>query len=163
MFTSRRASVLTKSLRLNCCPRTEPLRDFSATARKVTVCSTPLASIILNSLSLNSESKFAAIDKGITGVQDWKTNIDKQRLELKQNTAKQIREAEKYAFENMPNDETAKARILKDLAKYKDQMLMNERLVRNGAISPEENLIFFKTVSKHLKYMQIWSIILTKN
>ena len=90
------------------------------------------------------ESKFAAIDKGITGVQDWKTNIDKQRLELKQNTAKQIREAEKYAFENMPNDETAKARILKDLAKYKDQMLMNERLVRNGAISPEENLIFFQ-------------------
>ena len=64
--------------------------------------------------------------------------------ELKQNTAKQIREAEKYAFENMPNDETAKARILKDLAKYKDQMLMNERLVRNGAISPEEILYFSK-------------------
>ena len=74
------------------------------------------------------ESKFGVIDKGITGVQDWKTNIDKQRLELKQNTAKQIREAEKYAFENMPNDETAKARILKDLAKYKDQNV-NERKV----------------------------------
>ena len=87
------------------------------------------------------ESKFAVIDEGIKDVKAWKDNIDKQRLELKQNTAKQIREAEKYAFENMPNNETAKARILKDLAKYKDQMLMNERLVRNGAISPEENLI----------------------
>jgi len=90
------------------------------------------------------ESKFAAIDKGIKDVKAWKDNIDKQRLELKQNTAKQIREAEKYAFENMPNSETAKTRVLADLAKYKDQMLMNERLVRNGSISPEENLIFFE-------------------
>lgn len=90
------------------------------------------------------ESKFAAIDKGIKGVNDWKNNIDKQRLELKQNTATQVREAEKYAYENMPQDETAKTRILADLSKYKDQMLMNERLVRNGAIKPEENLIFFE-------------------
>ena len=44
----------------------------------------------------------------------------------------------------MPNSETAKTRVLADLAKYKDQMLMNERLVRNGSISPEENLIFFE-------------------
>ena len=27
------------------------------------------------------EGKLAAIDKGIKDVQDWKTNIDKQRLE----------------------------------------------------------------------------------
>lgn len=90
------------------------------------------------------ESKFAAIDKGLKDVKDWKDNIDKQRLDLKTKTAEQIREAEKYAFENMPNSETAKTRILADLAKYKDQMLMNERLVRNGAIPPEENLIFFQ-------------------
>lgn len=90
------------------------------------------------------EDKFAAIDKGIKGINDWKTDIEEQRLDLKKNTAEQIREAEKYAYENMPNDETAKARILSDLAKYKDQMLMNERLVRNGAIPPEENLIFFE-------------------
>jgi len=34
------------------------------------------------------ESKFAAIDKGIKDVQDWKANIDKQRLDLKKTTAK---------------------------------------------------------------------------
>ena len=96
------------------------------------------------------ESKFAAIDKGIKGVKDWKTNIDKERLELKQNTAKQIREAEKQAYDNMPSSETAQSKVLEALAKYKDQMLMNERLVRNGAIPPEENLIFLKTENKHL-------------
>lgn len=90
------------------------------------------------------EDKFAAIDKGIEGINTWKTNIEQERLDLKKNTAQQIREAEKYAYENMPNDETAKARILADLAKYKDQMLTNEKLVRNGAIPPEENLIFFE-------------------
>jgi hypothetical protein len=90
------------------------------------------------------EGKLAAIDKGIKGVQDWKANIDKQRLELKQNTAKQIREAELKAYENMPSDETAQAKVLEGLAKYKDQMLMNERLVRNGSVPPEENLIFFE-------------------
>lgn len=90
------------------------------------------------------EGKLAAIDKGIKGVQDWKANIDKQRLELKQTTAKQIREAELKAYENMPSDETAQAKVLEGLAKYKNQMLTNERLVRNGAVPPEENLIFFE-------------------
>lgn len=90
------------------------------------------------------EGKLAAIDKGIIGVQAWKANIDKQRLELKQNTAKQIREAELKAYENMPSDETAQAKVLEGLAKYKNQMLTNERLVRNGSVPPEENLIFFE-------------------
>ena len=90
------------------------------------------------------EGKLAAIDKGIKGVQDWKANIDKQRLELKQNTAKQIREAELKVYENMPSDETAQAKVLEGLAKYKDQMLINERLVRNGSVDPNENLIFFE-------------------
>ena len=90
------------------------------------------------------EGKLAAIDKGIKGVQDWKANIDKQRLELKQNTAKQIREAELKVYENMPSDETAQAKVLEGLAKYKDQMLINERLVRNGSVPPQENLIFFE-------------------
>jgi hypothetical protein len=88
------------------------------------------------------EGKLAAIDKGIKDVQDWKTNIDNQRLELKQLTAKTIREAEKKAYENMPNDETAQAKVLEALSKYKDQLLMNQRLVQNGAIKPEDNLIF---------------------
>jgi len=90
------------------------------------------------------EGKLAAIDKGIKGVQDWKANIDKQRLELKQTTAKQIREAELKVYENMPSDETAQAKVLEGLAKYKDQMLINERLVRNGSVPPQENLIFFE-------------------
>ena len=88
------------------------------------------------------EGKLAAIDKGIKDVQDWKTNIDKQRLELKQLTANTIREAEKKAYDNMPNDETAQAKVLEALSKYKDQLLMNQRLVQNGAIKPEDNLIF---------------------
>jgi hypothetical protein len=90
------------------------------------------------------EGKLAAIDKGIKGVQDWKANIDKQRLELKQNTAKQIREAELKVYENMPSDETAQTKVLEGLAKYRDQMLINERLVQNGSIDPNENLIFFE-------------------
>ena len=88
------------------------------------------------------EGKLAAIDKGIKGVQDWKDNIDKQRLELKTLTANTIRDAEKKAYENMPNDETAQAKVLEALSKYKDQLLMNQRLVQNGAIKPEDNLIF---------------------
>ena len=99
------------------------------------------------------ESKFAAIDKGILGVKNWKTNIDKERLELKQNTAKQIREAEKQAYDNMPSSETAQSKVLEALAKYKDQMLMNERLVRNGAIPPEENLIFFENGKQTFNYL----------
>ena len=90
------------------------------------------------------EGTLAAIDKGIKGVQDWKTNIDKQRLELKQNTAKQIRDAEKKVYENMPSDETAQAKVLEGLEVYKTQMLMNQKLVQNGAIDPGENLIFFE-------------------
>ena len=90
------------------------------------------------------EGTLAAIDKGIKGVQDWKTNIDKQRLELKQNTAKQIRDAEKLVYENMPSDETAQAKVLEGLEVYKTQMLMNQKLVQNGAIDPGENLIFFE-------------------
>jgi hypothetical protein len=90
------------------------------------------------------EGKLAAIDKGIKGVQDWKANIDKQRLELKQNTAKQIREAELKVYENMPSDETAQTKVLEGLAKYRDQMLINQRLVQNGSINPNENLIFFE-------------------
>ena len=90
------------------------------------------------------EGKLAAIDKGIQGVQDWKTNIDTQRLKLKQDTAKQLREAELKVYENMPSDETAQAKVLEGLAKYKDQMLINERLVRNGSVPPQENLIFFE-------------------
>ena len=88
------------------------------------------------------EGKLAAIDKGITDVQNWKNDIDKQRLELKQLTAKTIREAEKKAYDNMPNDETAQSKVLEALSKYKDQLLMNQRLVQNGAIKPEDNLIF---------------------
>ena len=42
----------------------------------------------------------------------------------------------------MPNDETAQAKVLEALSKYKDQLLMNQRLVQNGAIKPEDNLIF---------------------
>ena len=58
------------------------------------------------------ESKFAAIDKGIKDVQDWKANIDKQRLDLKKTTAKSIREAEKYAADNMPSNDTAAAKMV---------------------------------------------------
>lgn len=88
------------------------------------------------------ESKFAAIDKGIKDVQDWKSNIDKQRLDLKKTTQKSIREAEKYAAENMPSNDTAAAKMVEALAKFKDDAFISEKLVRNGNVPPEENLIF---------------------
>ena len=88
------------------------------------------------------ESKFAAIDKGIKDVQDWKANIDKQRLDLKKTTAKSIREAEKYAAENMPSNDTAAAKMVESLAKFKEDAFISEKLVRNGNVPPEENLIF---------------------
>ena len=88
------------------------------------------------------ESKFAAIDKGIKDVQDWKANIDKQRLDLKKTTAKSIREAEKYAAENMPSNDTAAAKMVESLAKFKEDAFISEKLVRNGNVPTEENLIF---------------------
>ena len=88
------------------------------------------------------ESKFAAIDKGIKDVQDWKANIDKQRLDLKKTTSKSIREAEKYAAENMPSNDTAAAKMVESLAKFKEDAFISEKLVRNGNVPPEENLIF---------------------
>jgi hypothetical protein len=88
------------------------------------------------------ESKFAAIDKGITDVQAWKANIDKQRLDLKKATSKSIREAEKYAAENMPSNDTAAAKMVESLAKFKEDAFISEKLVRNGNVPPEENLIF---------------------
>jgi len=88
------------------------------------------------------ESKFAAIDKGITDVQAWKANIDKQRLDLKKSTSKSIREAEKYAAENMPSNDTAAAKMVESLAKFKEDAFISEKLVRNGNVPPEENLIF---------------------
>ena len=88
------------------------------------------------------ESKFAAIDKGITDVQAWKANIDKQRLDLKKTTSKSIREAEKYAAENMPSNDTAAAKMVESLAKFKEDAFISEKLVRNGNVPPEENLIF---------------------
>ena len=63
--------------------------------------------------------------------------------DLSLNTAKQIREAELKVYETF-SDETAQAKVLEGLAKYKEQMLVNERLVRNGSVAPEENLIFFE-------------------
>jgi len=88
------------------------------------------------------ESKFAAIDKGITDVQAWKANIDKQRLDLKKTTQKSIREAEKYAAENMPNNETAQSVMVRAMAKFREDAYISEKLVRNGNLPPEENLIF---------------------
>ena len=88
------------------------------------------------------ESKFAAIDKGITDVQAWKANIDKQRLDLKKTTQKQIREAEKYAADNMPNNETAQSVMVRAMAKFREDAYISEKLVRNGNVPPEENLIF---------------------
>lgn len=88
------------------------------------------------------ESKFAAIDQGITDVQTWKANIDQQRLDLKKTMAKSVREAEKYAAENMPSNDTAAAVMVKALSKFKDDALLSEQLVRNGNVNPDENLIF---------------------
>ena len=47
-------------------------------------------------------------------------------------------------YDNFPSDETAQAKVLEGLEVYKTQMLMNQKLVQNGAIDPGENLIFFE-------------------
>jgi len=88
------------------------------------------------------KTTFEAIDKGIKGVQDWKDNIDEERLKLKTDTAEKYREAEKNVMENLPTDVTVKNQALKYLSNYKDQLYNNAQLVRNGNIKPEDNLIF---------------------
>lgn len=88
------------------------------------------------------KTTFEAIDKGIKGVQDWKDNIDEERLKLKTDTAEKYREAEKYVKENLPTDVTVKNQALRYLSTYKDQLYNNAQLVRNGNKKPEDNLIF---------------------
>lgn len=88
------------------------------------------------------EAKFAAIDAGIKGVQDWKKNIDLERLTLKQNTQKEIREAEEAAKGKLGDNETANSKILEALETYKNQRLTQEKLVRIGSLNPDDNLIF---------------------
>lgn len=104
------------------------------------------------------KTTFEAIDKGIKGVQDWKDNIDEERLKLKTDTADRYREAEKNVMENLPTDVTVKNQALKYLSNYKDQLYNNAQLVRNGNIKPEDNLIFqengkqsFKILSDQVK------------
>lgn len=88
------------------------------------------------------KTTFEAIDKGIKGVQDWKDNIDEERLKLKTDTAEKYREAEKNVMENLPTDVTVKNQALRYLSTYKDQLYNNAQLVRNGNKKPEDNLIF---------------------
>lgn len=82
------------------------------------------------------------IDRGMKGVKEWKENIDKQRLELKTNTAKQYRDAELKTMENLPSDKTSRDLAIKALSDYKDRLYGNMGLVQAGVIKPEDNLIF---------------------
>ena len=82
------------------------------------------------------------IDKGMKGVKEWKENIDKQRLELKTNTAKQYRDAELKTMENLPSDKTSRDLAIKALSDYKDRLYGNMGLVQAGVIKAEDNLIF---------------------
>ena len=84
----------------------------------------------------------AGIDKGIKGVKEWKENIDKQRLDLKKNTAEKYRQAELKTMENLPSDKTSRDLAIKALANYKDRLYGNMGLVQSGNIKPEDNLIF---------------------
>ena len=82
------------------------------------------------------------IDRGMKGVKEWKENIDKQRLELKTNTAKQYRDAELKTMENLPSDKTSRDLAIKALSDYKDRLYGNMGLVQAGVIKAEDNLIF---------------------
>ena len=84
----------------------------------------------------------SAIDKGIKDVQTWASGIEAGKEKLKTDVAEKYREAELKAKENMPSNETAKANILKGLDAYKDQLHMNMKLVQNGNIKANDNLIF---------------------
>lgn len=84
----------------------------------------------------------AGIDKGIEGVKTWKSNIDKQRLDLKTKTAEKYREAELKTMENLPSDKTSRDLAIKALSNYKDRLYGNMGLVQSGNIKPEDNLIF---------------------
>lgn len=82
------------------------------------------------------------IDAGMKGVKEWKENIDKQRLELKTNTAEKYRKAELKTMENLPSDKTSRDLAIKALSSYKDRLYGNMGLVQSGLIKPEDNLIF---------------------
>jgi hypothetical protein len=70
------------------------------------------------------KTTFEAIDKGIKGVQDWKDNIDEERLKLKTDTAEKYREAEKYVKENLPTDVTVKNQALRYLSLIKTNYII---------------------------------------
>jgi len=82
------------------------------------------------------------IDRGMKGVKDWKANIDKQRLDLKTNTAEKYRQAELKTMENLPSDKTSRDLAIKALSNYKDRLYGNMGLVQAGMVKPEDNLIF---------------------
>lgn len=84
----------------------------------------------------------AGIDRGMKGVKEWKSDIDKQRLDLKKNTAEKYREAELKTMQNLPSDKTSRDLAIKALANYKDRLYGNMGLVQSGNIKPEDNLIF---------------------
>jgi len=102
-----------------------------------------------------------AVDTGMADVNTWATNIATERKKLKDDTAKLYREGELKAQQEISKlkstgdqYKTERDLVIKGLASYKDQLYDNEKLVRSGVISADDNVIFRENGKQTFDIMQ---------
>jgi hypothetical protein len=102
-----------------------------------------------------------AVDTGMADVNTWATNIATERKKLKDDTAKLYREGELKAQQEISKltstgeqYKTERDLVIMGLASYKDQLYNNEKLVKNGFISADDNIIFRENGKQTFDIMQ---------
>lgn len=102
-----------------------------------------------------------AVDTGMSDVNTWATNIATERKKLKDDTAKAYREGELKAQQEISKltstgeqYKTERDLIIKGLTSYKDQLYNNEKLVRSGVVSADDNVIFRENGKQTFDIMQ---------
>jgi len=102
-----------------------------------------------------------AVDTGMADVNTWATNIAAERKKLKDDTAKAYREGELKAQQEISKltstgeqYKTERDLVIMGLASYKDQLYDNEKLVRSGVISADDNVIFRENGKQTFDIMQ---------
>ena len=102
-----------------------------------------------------------AVDTGMADVNTWATNIAAERKKLKDDTAKNYREGELKAQQEISKlkstgeqYKTERDLVIMGLASYKDQLYTNEKLVQSGVISADDNIVFRENGKQTFDIMQ---------
>ena len=102
-----------------------------------------------------------AVDTGMADVNTWATNIATERKKLKDDTAKNYREGELKAQQEISKlkstgeqYKTERDLVIMGLASYKDQLYSNEKLVQSGVISADDNIVFRENGKQTFDIMQ---------